>query len=221
MVLSSFRQFDLDSRDRLYFDQFEFSIRFKLAHSGRMRSLDSIAIANSCAHARNLNQTMRGLPTVSEQQEHCLHSLATQLLTLAHPYKRIVYSDWQYVYTNHVEVFDSIETCRSFLSYISYHQAVINQPRDTVVLKHSKYQYRSYFREAWYSNDQIQTLQQFLLSRPEQFRMTDHWRNRWQRRHIYITRSNFVDHHHAQDALLLQMAVPGCVRKTVPILRSP
>jgi hypothetical protein len=30
----------------------------------------------------------------------------------------------------------------------------------------------------------------------------------------------FVDHHDQRDALLLNLAVPGCVRKTMPIVVS-
>lgn len=220
MALSNSQQFETDSRDRLYFDQFEYSMRFRLLHSGRMRDLAEHAIVNSCAHARHLSQIMRGpRQSINDQQEQDLLAMAEIFRSFDQPYKRIVYSDWQYVYTNDLHMFDAIAGS-SGLAHISYHRAVVDQPRNTVVLKHSDYQYRSYFREAWYTQDQIQTLQQFLLSRPQQFRMTDYWRSRWKHRHIYITRSNFVDHHDAQDVLLLQMTVPGCIRKTLPIVQS-
>jgi hypothetical protein len=88
-----------------------------------------------------------------------------------------------------------------------------------VVLKESNYQWRTYFRERSWRNDQIKTLGKFLLARPEQFSVTPNWSRRL-KNGSYLSRGFFVDHHDEQDALLINMALPGAVRKTMPIVEK-
>lgn len=185
-----------------------------------MRELTHQSIVNACALSRGIPVFGGYRKSVTPEKEHALLMLCDTITAIQHPFKRIVYSDWQYFYTNHPEIFEPLAQFPG-TEYITYQQACVDQPRDTIVRKHSDYQWRSYFREAWYTNDQIATLGKFLLSRPDQFKMTPYWRSRWNSsKYMYITRSNFVDHQDSNDALLLQMALPGCVRKTLPIVQS-
>lgn len=157
---------------------------------------------------------------VLRQTEEQLLLLCAEINAIDLPFKRIVYTDWQYFYTNHPEIFEALAKFPG-VEHVSYQQAKLDQPRDVIVRKHSNYQWRSYFREAWYTGDQVHALGKFLLSRPDQFAMTAYWRRKWNApKYMYITRSNFVDHRDQNDALLLQMVLPGCVRKTLPIVQS-
>lgn len=206
------------SRDRLFFDQYRYSMQFQFRHSGRMRSLDhdsiraSVEWVNITNMARMLSLTPIG--TVELQQ---MLALATLISSIAVPYKRIVYSDCQYFYTNHAEIFADLARAKG-VRHVSYSEACIDRPRDSVILEHSDYQYRSFFREKFYTRDQLTTLSQFLNSRPTQFRITNAWKKKLTHLHCYITRSFFVDHNDPRDTLLLNIALPGCVRKTVPIV---
>ena len=213
--------YELMSRDRLFFDQYEFNMRFKFLHSRRMSTLSTKDILESCHWANTVGiLSRRGSLTITDQYQQKMLDLAGVITALPHPYKRVVYSDWQYFYTNHEEIFAPLAEFDG-VYHVSYHRAVIDKPRDTVCLQHSNYKWRSYFREKFYTKDQISVLRNFLLSRPEQFCMSLSWRNRWQLGQMcYLQRSNFVDHHDEKDVLLLAMAMPGCIRKTVPIVSA-
>lgn len=212
-----------DSRDRLFFDQFEYGMRFRYEHSDRMRSLNHQDISNCCALANRIAK-IRPLPAihVSAEYEQDMKDFADVIAAISQPFKRIVYSDWQYFYANDFKVFEVIAQVPN-IKYITYHQAVVDRPRDAVSLKHSDYQWRSYFKERMYQQTQLQTLSQFLVTRPQQFKVTEHWQWRLLKNsgRLYVPRSFFVDHHDQKDALMLQMVLPGCVRKTLPIVIKP
>lgn len=206
------------SRDRLFFDQYQYGMRLRFAHSGRMRTLDSDSIRLNVMYANRLFSTRPNNPqTISQEHLATMLEFSDRISNISVPYKRVVYSDWQYFYTNNREIFPVLRSVPG-VSHVTYTEALVDRPRDTVILTHSEYSWRSYFRERMYSKDQIITLSNFILSRPQQFKCTDIWQNRLPQKWCYINRSFFVDHHSEQDTLLLNMAIPGCVRKTVPIV---
>jgi hypothetical protein len=86
-----------------------------------------------------------------------------------------------------------------------------------VLLAKSNYQWRTYFRDRWYNQNEVEVLSKFLLSRSQQFRTTPYWANKMRRKYMYISSGFFVDHHDQQDVLLLNIAIPNAVRKTLPI----
>jgi hypothetical protein len=148
-----------------------------------------------------------------------LLELCDTINNLTVPFKRMVYTDWQYFYTNDPGFFQVLQRFPG-VSHCYFQQAVVDRPRDAVMLKASNYQWRTYFREKHYTKDQLAVLSKFLLNRPQQFRVTKHWQQRLGRANFYITRSFFVDHHDKKDAMLLHMAIPGAVRKTMPIIEK-
>lgn len=208
------------SRDRLFFDQYKFCMRFKFAHSGRMRSLLHADIHKSCEWTNMASQIGNSwIQPVSAEHLNTMLHLSDLITRVTADFKRIVFTDWQNFYTNDPGFFGQLAAVPGVM-YVTYHEAVIDQPRDTVVLQQTDYQWRSYFRERWYSQDQMQTLSKFITSRPQQFFITKHWRKQLNRQHCWITRSFFVDHHDQQDVVLLNMVLPGCIRKTMPIVQK-
>jgi len=212
MVLLGSQMYKPVSRDRLFFDQYEYSMCFRFEGSGRMRTLTHQAIQ----HAVNYASMFRRGPVTPVER---LLDLCDTINAIDVPYKRMVYTDWQYFYTNDTGFFQILQRFPG-VSHCYFQQAVVDRPRDVVMLKESNYQWRTYFREKHYTKDQLGTLSKFLLARPQQFRVTSHWQQRLPRTNFYITRSFFVDHHDEQDAMLLQIAMPGAVRKTVPIIEK-
>jgi hypothetical protein len=208
------------SRDRLFFDRYKFCMRFRFDQSGRMRSLLHEDIRKSCVwtnHAANI--TSSWISPVSAEHYNVMLQLSDLINSVTVEFKRIVFTEWQNFYTNDPEFFSQLAAVPG-VRYITYHEAVVNQPRDTVVLEHSDYQWRSYFHERWYSQDQMNILSNFITSRPQQFFITKNWRNRLSNCHCWITRMFFVDHYDPQDVMLLNMVLPGCVRKTMPIVKK-
>lgn len=214
MASSSSPKFKPVSRDRLFFDQYRYCMAFRFPESGRMRVLDHKAISQSVLWASQWSVRQRILSDVDTIQR--MQDLCDVILSIDVPYKRIVYTDWQYFYTNDPNFFQRLERFPG-VGYSWHTEAVLDRPRDTVMLGESKYQWRTYFRERAWRNDQIKTLGQFLLNRPEQFAVTPTWRKRL-RNGTHLTRGFFVDHHNEQDALLINIALPGAVRKTMPII---
>lgn len=212
--------YDIVSRDRLFYDHYRYCMRFELAHSGRMRSLAHKDIIESCEWANNVSR-IQGVWVKSVSQDQVKHmlELSDVLTSTDVEFKRIVFTQWQNIYTNDTALFDKIATV-SAITHKTYHEAVIDQPRDTVILSHSDYKWRSYFKERWYSQEQMNMLANFITSRPEQFSLTNNWRKRLTKRYCWITRTFFVDHHDAKDVVMLNMVIPGCVRKTMPIVQK-
>ena len=210
---SHLKTFEPQSRDRLYFDQYQYSMRFRFDYSGSLRILDRKAVRISM---HNHALWSRRTPLIQQELDHVL-GMCDLIKSITVPYKRTVFNNWQYFYTNHTEFFDQLAAYPG-VKYVSYNQAQLDRPRDVIVLEHSDYKLRSYFAERWYTPDQLQTLSKFILDRSTQFRITPNWRGRLPKKHCYITRSFFVDHNDPSDVLLLQMVLPGCVRKTLPIV---
>lgn len=218
MVLLDSQKYKPVRRDRLFFDQYHYCMSFRFAESGRMRSLQPRDIKQSVHYANTMmRHSINTRTRISQEHEGLMLELATLINTISVPFKRVVYSDWQYFYTNDVEFFDWLARFPQ-VKYVNYTRAEIAIPRDTVVLKASDYQWRSYFRDRFYKQDQLEILSRFLLNRPEQFAITRHWQDRLRNKNLWISRSFFVDHHDQRDVLLLNMALPGAIRKTMPIL---
>lgn len=212
MALLDSQMYKSVSRDRLFFDQYEYSMCFRFEGSGRMRTLTHQAIQ----HAVNYASMFRRGPVTPVER---LLDLCDTINAIDVPYKRMVYTDWQYFYTNNPGFFQILQRFPG-VSHCYFQQAVVDRPRDVVLLKNSDYQWRSFFREKHYKKDQLEILRNFLASRPEQFRVTNHWKKQLARSNFYIGRSFFVDHHDEKDAMLLHLALPGVVRKTVPIVEK-
>lgn len=209
--------FEPVSRDKLFYDSYQYCMQIEFAHSGRMRTLSQAAILQS-VHWANRYRNHQG--QVIDQ--HCVDSmlqLCDLLNSIDLPFKRVVTPNHQRFYSNYLEVFDLILGSIK-LPQPRFTMAVIDRPRNTVCLQHSVYRWRSYFKERWYSADQFNTLRSFLLHRTDQFRITDYWKQKLNCNlsKLWVTQSNFVDHHSQQDSLLLQMVLPGSLRKTLPII---
>lgn len=212
--------FEPISRDRLFFDQYRYCMSFRFRESGRMRVLDHDQIRHSCHWANQLwrNQSAQ-LTVIDPAYQQLMLDLCDVIKSISVPYKRVVYHGHQYFYTNSPEIFNLFVNFPR-ITHCCYTQAVIDRPRNVVLLKHSDYQWRTYFKSRVYRDHEVQQLSRFLLGRPQQFRLTPNWQTRLSRRHAYITGSFFVDHHDQQDTLLLSMIVPGCVGKTLSICLS-
>jgi hypothetical protein len=207
-------KFEPISRDRLFFDQFRYGMHFRFSESGRMRQLTREHIMANCEF---VNTSMFYHKTrISDQHKEAMLELCDVINSISVPFKRVVYSNHQYFYTNNPEIFDQFRNFQG-VGWCAYTEAVVDRPRDVVLLAKSNYQWRTYFRDRWYNQNEVEVLSKFLLSRSQQFRTTPYWANKMRRKYMYISSGFFVDHHDQQDVLLLNIAMPNAVRKTLPI----
>ena len=214
--MSSNSQFLEISRDRLFFDSYRYCMRFFFAHSGRMRSLDHAEIKNRVIWSRVHRDWMPHRKFITDLYLEQMLQFSDTVKAIDHEFKRVVFTDTQHFYTNHPEIFEAIAALPA-VSQVSYSQAVVDRPRDTVILMRSNYSWRTWFRERVYDQNQAKVLANFILSRPQQFRITSGFRERLAKTWGYVSANFFVDHHDQHDTLMLNMALPGCVRKTLPI----
>lgn len=206
--------YTLQPRDRLYYDQYRYCLSFYLSQSGRSRSLDPEKIRNNVLFA---NTTTWGhSPKITVKQQQNLLDCAALMRSCRESYKRVVFVNWQYIYTNHEPLLESLAEL-DFLQHTKATRADVVLPRDVVLLKHSRYQYRSYFSNRWFNKEEIAAIKNFLISRGQQFKTTSAVKSRLNGQFFYPNSWMFVDHHDERDAFLLNLVVSQCIRKTLPI----
>jgi hypothetical protein len=188
-------------------------LTFQLSHSGRSRSLDPEKI-RSAIHFANLLKWTNS--KISDEQEKNLLECAKIFRECNQPHKRIVYANWQYVYTNHESLLAQLHSL-DFVKHSKLTEAAVTLPRDVVVLKNSQYQFRSYFSSRWFNREEVAAIKNFLVSRGTQFRTTLGVQSRLNGRFFYPNDWMFVDHNDEKDALLLNLVASQCIRKTLPI----
>jgi hypothetical protein len=155
-------------------------------------------------------------PILASQLEN-LVTISQLLKTSSEPYKHISSYDQIYIYTNDVALLETIAQSPA-VTDAKYSQAVVNRPSDVVVLKHSKYQYRTYFKSKLVSAESSTRVRSFLLDRTDCYRFTSGLKYMLKtRKEMYFRDYYFVDHHGPGDMLMLALVCPGIVRKTMPI----
>lgn len=146
-----------------------------------------------------------------------LHSLASVLLSAPQDFKLVVSVDQARVYSNDPHLFDRIETL-PFCRHISYGQVQIDRPRETVKLKRTGHDRRTYLRHAKMTWDEKDRLVAFLQGQQGAVRLSPGLRgwmdNGFNRCQDYF----FIDHSGESWLTLLNLVHPGLVRKTLHII---
>ena len=210
--------FRTDSRSRLYYNQYQYSASFALPGAHRVRNYKNEDTIVASVRDYNSNVVTRtwGDPILYSQLENHL-TISRLLKTSSEPYKHISSYDWMYIYTNDVALLEAISQSPA-VTDAKYSQAVVDLPNDVVLLKHSKYQYRTYFKSMSISTESSTRVRNFLLDRTNCYRFTPGLKYMLQtRKQMYFRDYYFVDHHDPGDMLMLALVCPGIVRKTMPI----
>jgi hypothetical protein len=100
---------------------------------------------------------------------------------------------------------------------MSFTEAVINKPRDVVLLKNPKHTHRSYFRYKKITQQQKHNLVKFLENQQNFVRLSpsllDWLDNRFFRSQDYF----FIDHDGVNWLTMLSLVCPDIIRKTMQI----
>jgi hypothetical protein len=204
-----------EARDRLYYRDYHYAANFYLQHAPALRSLTHNSINNYVSYRAGANFTwMKPVDHVAIQK---LRTVCDLFLGFQEPCKRLVYSNHVYFYTNCLEDLGSMAN-HPDITFFSATKADVCLPLDVVLLKEPKHKYRTYLKERWIPEGQTPVLRKFLLSRENLYSFTPTFKKRlidWDR---FYTRSHFfIDHDDPRDLLMLEMVVPGLIRKTMPI----
>jgi len=205
------------ARSTLYFHAWRYVILFHLPEASFLRDLKHEKIDQTIRYRNEWISRRGGAKTITSTEQQILHDTCDYLLTRAHPYKKVVCGNGIWLYTNNPEDFadiTSIPTGR--VLYIN--QAEVTLTPNAVTLKYPQHAFRTYFRERWLTNSELSTLRRYFDTRRDIFRLGPGFAKLVEGRRMWLASNFFVDHNEPSADFLINMAVPGIVRKTLPII---
>ena len=227
-----------ENTDRLYFDQYRYSLKLHLKDFSCLREMRNSTktqievefittkrFAKRLSYDRFWTYTEPGsaILNVTDEQtttkmrlDNLIHILGV-LWPVRHQVKIIFSGDWGYIYSNDRDLLLKIKDLHYVTGYY-IKEAVISKPKNTVVLKSSPYRFRSYFAYKKYDEDKKTRILDYLKNQPDIkiSKGLNHWLkykiSDWSRRHYYF------DHNDAKIELMLQLIFPDIIRTTMPII---
>jgi len=236
-LIKTTQQFKVVSKDRLFYNRFEYVIGFaldevsclrKLGHAEidatieRRREWRNIAMqrwhkANTGPLGKHTNMLRLRRKDITDKTVEDLHALAELLLVATVDYKLVVTANQGYVYTNNLALIDQLDNLNC-LEKKSYSRADVSRPQNTIKLKNPKHQFRSYFKTAKITNNQKRNIINFLDNQCGSVRISPAL-ERWLA--VPLLRSQdyfFVDHNEMSWLTMLALVHPGLIRKTQQII---
>jgi hypothetical protein len=220
-------------KDRLFYSQFEYCIRFYLDEVNCLRTLDHAHIDSQIERRiawRSIQQTLTpnrstgAIATmlsnrsnkIDETTVEHLHLLADVLLTAPANFKLVVSSFTGYVYANDLTLIDRVSKLPG-ITDIEYTRAIVGRPKNTIRLKDPQHQWRSYFKISKLTTDQKTQLTNFLANQST-VRLSPaltQWLD------LKFTRTQdyfFIDYNEPAWLTMLSLVQPGLIRKTLEII---
>ena len=159
----------------------------------------------------------RGWNEITEEVEKNLYDFADILRNSGVNVKLVVSTNYGWVYTNDLTLINQLSSLR-MLTGKKYSQAVIDRPKNTIKLKNSQYQYRSYIKLTKITNQQKDNLINFLNNQQPTIRISPALAE-WITSGFYRTQDYFfVDHNEMSWLTMLALVHPGLIRKTQTII---
>lgn len=215
----------LDSRDRPFYDQFDYVLCVKMAEISTLRHRSHVGIDQELDFRQSWRGNLGGRnfggswrshqrEITPDVREDC-HALL-DFLQAQNNYKIWFSQDWAYIYSNDLDFLRRTEAL-PYLTPVDLRRAVVDQERDTVLVKSSAYTRRSYLRSWKPTESEADALRRFLAQQ-EDIRLSPSladwvYNQQWQ----YIRENFFIDHHGKGIELMLALILPRPVRKTVSI----
>jgi len=216
-------------KDRLFYSQFEYCVRFHLDEVNCLRTLYHAQIdrmIESRIAWRSISQTMHSsTPTtvlsnqsnkITKTTVENLHKLADVLLTTPATFKLVVSSFTGYVYTNDLALINTVSKLPG-VCYAEYTRAIVGRPKNTIQLQDPRYQWRSYFKIGKLTTEQKTQLINFLTNQPD-VRISPAL-TKWI--DLKFTRTQdyfFIDYNEPAWLTMLSLVTPGLIRKTLQII---
>jgi hypothetical protein len=192
-------------------------ILFLLPEASFLRELRHEKIVQSIAYRNEWIARRGGARHITTEVQQVLHEACDYLLTRAHPFKKVVCGNGMWLYTNDLKDFEDIGAIPTGeILYIN--QAEVTLTANAVTLKNPRHAFRTYFRDRWLSNDELTTLRRYFDTRRDIFRLGPGFARLVEGRRMWVAANHFVDHNEPHADFLINMAVPGIVRKTLPII---
>lgn len=215
------------SSDRLFYDHWQYCIRFRLNEISALReSLDSESI-DEVLTSRQLwrervrsrwpqNNFVRGHDAITTEIRENLYAFAEFLQQTSDPYKMVISVNQCWIYSNNTMLLERIGRL-PFVRNIKFTESVVVRARNTVALKNPQNCYRSYFRSIKLTAEEKDRIQSFLHSQPDiriSPALTEWINTPFNRTQDYF----FVDYDTPTWLTMLSLVRPGLIRRTVQIV---
>ena len=210
-------KFKTIQRSQFFFGQYQYCITWYLKNVSVLRELDAVKALRAIQYRNQWAPNAHYRQRITEEEQHDLIRACDYLLSRAHPFKRTVSNHTMYIYTNHPQDFDAIDAVADSVVYNRIQVNVSLQP-DAVTLKNPAHSYRTFFRERWLRDHELQSIREYFRARADQFRLSPGFQMLVNGQRMWLMGNYFVDHNEPQADFLINMAVPGIVKKTLPIV---
>ena len=230
-------QFNKVPKDRLFYNQYEYCVGFRLDEVSCLKIIDHDYVDTVLArriewrdlHRRrqqagpvsasfaSIHTRLAIKPIITPETAQNLHDLVDLLLSTTDSVKLVTSVDRAWIYTNNPDLLDQVNQM-SILEDKFYTQAVINRPANSIRLKRSQYQYRSYFKTLKLTSQQKTQLDQFFTNQQDAIRVSPSAAEWLAGGYLRTQDYFFIDHAGETWLVLLALVCPGLIRKTVEII---
>ena len=154
---------------------------------------------------------------ITDEVEQNLYDFADTLRNSGVDFKLVVSTDYGWVYTSDLGLIDQLAPMR-MLTGKKYSKAVIARPKNTIKLQNPQHQFRSYFKITKITDQQKNTLVDFLNNQRAGIRISPALET-WIASTFYRTQDYFfVDHNEMSWLTMLSLVHPGLIRNTQTII---
>jgi hypothetical protein len=215
--------------DRLFYDQYRYSLKLRMKDFSCLREMRKSLVSLSDVIeivARRFEQRTklsywnhdRTVPVRDQFDLVCLSDLLTFLWPRKDQIKLVFSGDWGYIYSNNKDLLQQIGS-KHYIHVYYIKEAVVDRPKDTILLKSSDYRFRSFLRERLWTMDDKNRMLTYLQNQPDIKigRGLQYWL-KYETRWLWTRRYHYFDHNDAKIELMLQLICPGIVRTTMPII---
>lgn len=207
-------------RDRLFFDQYRYSICFKMEEASCLRAKDSQDVLKNITWRNNARKRWnQGKDEIHQETMTNLMHMWDKLNPAVNQVKFTVSFNHVYVYGHDPATLQRI--AHQDYSTVYYAQeALITRPRDVVVKKNPAFCLRTYFKDKHLETTQIEKLRSFLTSRKESYGFTSSFNAHLNKKPnwFFLGRHQWIEHNSMADLTMLSLVCPGIIRKTVAVV---
>jgi hypothetical protein len=213
------------SRDRLFFDQYKYCMTAGVAESGCLRQLtharidDAVSMRQFYSNQAGYIASGHLSAKIPQLDIENLHKICQLLLDTLHPFKLIVEFGGIRLYSSNESLFDEL-TANAQFKFVYYTQAVVDRARNTVALKNPQHQYRSYFARAKLTDQQKQSIVQFLNNNRAELRLSPCLADWTTQPFKWTEPYYFIDHNNTACLTMLSLLHPRLIKKTNTIVQG-
>ena len=209
------------NRDRLFFDQYRYSICFKLDEGSCLRSAkDSQDVLKNITWRNDARKRWnQGKDEIGQELMADLMHMWDRLSPVLNQVKFAVSFNRVYVYGHDPAILQRI-AYQDYTTVYYAQEALVTRPRDVVVKKNPTFCLRTYFKDKSLKIGQVEQLCNFLTSRTEIYGFTSTFKSHLNKRlnWFFLGRHQWIEHNSMADLTMLSLVCPGIIRKTVAVV---